>query len=70
MDGHIDGLPVHGQLLLVGSGVAAGDRLVGHPATLVAGRLAGRQWTGLRGGGGYRRWISATTFGGQLRAAR
>jgi hypothetical protein len=60
MDGHIDGLAVHGQVLLVGSGVAPGDRLVGHTATLVAGRLAGRQRTGLaRGavdlGGGSRR---------------
>jgi hypothetical protein len=53
MDGHIDGLAVHGQLLLVGSGVAAGDRLVGHPATLVAGRLAGRQRTGLARGAVY-----------------
>ena len=43
MDGHIDGLAVHGQLLLVGSGVAAGDGLVGHTATLLAGRLAGTQ---------------------------
>jgi hypothetical protein len=43
MDGHIDGLAVNGQLLLVGSGVAAGDGLVGHTATLLAGRLAGTQ---------------------------
>ena len=43
MDGHIDGLAVHGQLLLVGSGVAAGDGLVGHTATLLAGRLGGTQ---------------------------
>jgi hypothetical protein len=50
MDGHIDGLAVHGHPLLVGSGVAAGNRLVGHTATLVAGRLAGRQRTGLARG--------------------
>ena len=37
MDGHVDRLAVHGQLLLVGSGVAAGDGLVGHTITLLAG---------------------------------
>jgi hypothetical protein len=45
MDGHVRRLPVHAQVLLFGSGVVAGDGLVGHTATLVAGRLAGRQRT-------------------------
>ena len=77
MDGHIDGLAVPGQVLLVGSGVAAGNRLVGHTAKLghpysyqlgASWRVGspGASGRGLRGA----RWISATTFGGQLRAAR